>query len=230
MYKKKVTAVVPTRKGSQRVKSKNTRDFLDTTILELKLKVLKQVKGIDEIVVNTDCPVSIEIAKKNGVTVYKRDDFYASSDITNNLHWKHIAEVTDTDVLLLAQTTSPLIKAKTYEDAIEKFLNNNNEFDSINSVTMEKKFLWQDNKPLNYDINVTPKSQDLPDIVSLNFAITIIDKEDMFNNENVVGITPMFIELDKTESIDIDDMLDFEFAEFMFSKLGFDYLLDNSDK
>lgn len=222
MYKKKVTAVVPVRKGSQRVVSKNTRAFFDTTLLDLKLLVLKQVKGIDEIIVNTDCPVSIEIAKKHGVAVYIRDDFYASSDITNNLHWKHIAETTNTDVLLLAQATSPLIKIKTYESAIEEFLNLENKFDSINSVSLEKKFLWKDGKALNYNPKITPKSQDLPDIVSLNFAITIINKEDMYNNENVIGKNPNFIVLDKIESIDIDDTIDFEFAEFMYSKLGFD--------
>lgn len=225
MYKQRVVAVIPTRKGSQRVKSKNTRTFVDTTLLDLKLKVLKYVKGIDEIIVNTDCPISIEIAEKHGVKIYKRDDYYASSDVTNNIHWKHIAEVTDADILLLAQATSPLIKVKTYEDAIEDFLNADDNIDSINSVSLEKKFLWQNNMALNYNSEITPKSQDLPDIVSLNFAITIISKNNMFNNENVVGKKPKFIILDKIESIDIDDMLDFEFAEFMYSKLGFDYFL-----
>ena len=29
--------------------------------------------------------------------------------------------------------------------------------DSINSVSTEKKFLWQNGSPINYDIEVTPK-------------------------------------------------------------------------
>ena len=216
MYKNKITALVPTRKGSQRVKSKNTRSFANTTLLDLKLEVLKHVKGIDEIIVNTDCEMSMEIAKKHGIKIHKRESYYASSDVTNNLHWKHLAEVTNAENILLAQTTSPLINISTYEKAIQMFLNN--KYDSINSVSLEKKFLWQNGKPINYNISETPKSQDLPDIYSLNFAITLISKKDMFEMENVVGKNPKFITLDKVESVDIDDMIDFEFAEFLYIK------------
>lgn len=220
----KVTAVVPTRKGSERVIAKNTREFFDTNLLELKFRVLQQVKGIDEIILNTDCEISIEIAKKYGIKVHVRDPLFASSHITNNLHWKHLAETTDSDIILLAQTTSPLIKVSTYEKAITEFTHSNS-IDSINSVSLEKKFLWKDNEPINYDRKLTPKSQDLPEIVSLNFGITLIAKENMFKYESVIGQNPKFVILDKIESIDIDDMIDFEFAEFMYSKLGHDWLL-----
>ena len=40
---------------------------------------------------------------------------------------------------------------------------------SINSVSAEKKFLWENGIPINYKSSQTPKSQDLPEIVSLNF-------------------------------------------------------------
>ncbi len=225
MSNKIITAVVPVRKGSQRVLSKNTRKFANTTLLDLKLQVLKKVKGIDRIIVNTDCEISMEIAKKHNIEIYAREDYYASSNVTNDIHWKHIAEVTDTDILLMAQTTSPLIKVSTYEAAIKDYIDSLNIFDSINSVSHEKKFLWLDGKPLNYNIEKTPKSQDLPEIVSLNFAITIIDKSLMYKKGNVVGEHPKFLLLDKIESIDIDDMIDFEFAEFLYKKLGYDWLI-----
>lgn len=226
MSKKIITAVVPVRKGSQRVISKNTRPFAGTTLLDLKLSVLKKVKEIDKIIVNTDCEISMEIANKYNVLIHEREDYYASSNVTNDIHWKHIAEVTDTDILIMAQTTSPLIKVSTYEKSIREYMNNLNRFDSINSVSQEKKFLWLDGKPLNYNIDKTPKSQDLPDIVSLNFAITIINKALMFKRGNVVGENPKFLLLDKIESVDIDDMIDFEFAEFLYTKLGLDFLLN----
>ncbi|MDK2047649.1 cytidylyltransferase domain-containing protein [Aliarcobacter butzleri] len=225
MFKKIITAVVPVRKGSQRVLSKNTRKFADTTLLDLKLQVLKKVKNIDRIIVNTDCEISMEIAKKYNVEIYKREEYFASSNVTNDVHWKHIAEVTDTDILLMAQTTSPLIKVSTYEKAINDYISSLDLFDSINSVSKEKKFLWLDGRPLNYNIDKTPKSQDLPEIVSLNFAITIIDKSLMYHNGNVVGEHPKFLLLDKIESVDIDDMIDFEFAEFLYKKLGYDWLI-----
>ena len=229
MSKKIITAVVPVRKGSQRVLSKNTRKFADTTLLDLKLQILKKVKNINRIIVNTDCEISMEIARKYDVEIYKREEYYASSNVTNDIHWKHIAEVTNTDILLMAQTTSPLIKVSTYENAIKDYINSLNVFDSINSVSHEKKFLWLNGKPLNYKIEKTPKSQDLPEIVSLNFAITIIDKSLMYKKGNVVGEKPRFYILDKIESVDIDDMLDFEFAEFLYKKLGFSWICDKEE-
>ena len=80
-------------------------------------------------------------------------------------------------------------------------------------------------KPINYKINQTPKSQDLPNIVSLNFAITIIKKQIMIKRKNVIGFNPSFFELDKVESLDIDDLIDFNIAELMYQKLGIKWLL-----
>ena len=92
-------------------------------------------------------------------------------------------------------------------------------------MSVEKKFLWKDMNPINYDINVTPKSQDLPNIVSLNFAITIIYKEIMIKRKNVVGYSPSFFELDKVVALDIDDMIDFKVAELMYQELGIKWLM-----
>lgn len=222
---KKIVAVVPVRKGSQRVLSKNTRSFADTTLLDLKLEVLKHVKGISQIIVNTDCDIAMSIAKNHGVGIYKREDFFASSAVTNDVHWRHIAEVTDTDVLMMAQTTSPMVRVSSYEQALNSYIESNGQFGSINSVSALKRFLWLDGKPINYDINRTPKSQDLPDIVSLNFAITIIAKHTMFTKRNVIAENPKFVTLDNVESIDVDDQLDFEFAEFAYKKYGMSWLL-----
>ena len=87
-----------------------------------------------------------------------------------------------------------------------------------------KNFLWKDGKPINYDIDITPKSQDLPNIVSLNFAITVISKQTMMERNNVVGYRPKFYELDKVESLDIDDLIDFKIAELMYLELGKEWL------
>lgn len=215
---KKIIAMVPVRKGSQRVISKNTRDFGDTNLLELKLNVLKKVKGIDEIIVTTDCEKCMKIAEKNGVRIHKRDEFHSGSVVTNDQHWYHIAEITPGDIVFMAQVTSPMVKVSTYQKAIDRILVDDG-IDSIVSVSPEKKFLWENNKPINYDINTTPKSQDLPNIFSLNFAISMIYKDAMLNRKNVVGNKPYFLYLDKIESVDIDDNFDFEFAEYLYKKL-----------
>jgi CMP-N,N'-diacetyllegionaminic acid synthase len=123
---------------------------------------------------------------------------------------------------MIAQVTSPFVKISTYNDAISLFMNSN--YDSVNSVNLEKKFLWLDGKPINYPYNATPKSQDLPEIMSLNFGITIVKKDEVLKKANLVLDNHKFIILDKIQSIDIDDQTDFEIAEIIFEKFGMNYI------
>ena len=67
-----ITAVIPVREGSTRVKNKNIRQFAGTTLLENKIKQLKDTKGIDEIIVSSDSEIMLEIARSNGVTAKKK--------------------------------------------------------------------------------------------------------------------------------------------------------------
>lgn len=224
LLENKIIAMVPVRAGSTRVLNKNTRKFADTSLLDLKLKVLKKVQGITQIIVSTDCEIAAEIANKQNVKIQWRNNYYAGSNITNDQHWLHIAKTTPGDIVFLAQVTSPLLRVSSIQNALNFYLNSNIH-DSLNSVTVEKKFLWKDMKPINYNINQTPKSQDLPNIVSLNFAITIIKKQVMIKRKNVIGFNPSFFELDKVESLDIDDLIDFNIAELMYQKLGIKWLL-----
>lgn len=61
----KVTAVIPIRKGSQRVRDKNLRPFAGTNLMELKIKTLLRVPEIDEIIVNTNSDDAIAIVNKS---------------------------------------------------------------------------------------------------------------------------------------------------------------------
>ena len=223
--KNNIIAMVPVRAGSTRVPNKNTRKFANTSLLELKLKVLKNVSGITQIIVSTDCDIAAEIAHKQNIKVQRRSKYYAGSDVTNDQHWLHIAKTTPGDIVFLAQVTSPLLRVSSIQKALNTFLNSGSN-DSLNSVSVEKKFLWKDMNPINYDINVTPKSQDLPNIVSLNFAITIIHKQAMIKRKNVIGYRPSFFELYKVEALDVDDLVDFKIAELMYQELGNKWLMN----
>ena len=225
ILKNNIIAMVPVRAGSTRVPNKNTRKFANTNLLELKLKVLKNVSEINQIIVSTDCDIAAEIAYKQSIKVQWRSKYYAGSEVTNDQHWLHIAKTTPGDIVFLAQVTSPLLRVSSIQKALNTFSNSGSN-DSLNSVSVEKKFLWKDMNPINYDINVTPKSQDLPNIVSLNFAITIIHKQAMIKRKNVIGYRPYFFELDKVEALDIDDLFDFKVAELMYQELGNKWLMN----
>ena len=218
---KKLVAVIPVRKGSQRVKNKNFREFGGKNLLIHKLDLLKQVDGIDEIIVNTDSDEAISISKKLNVKHFKREDYFASSECKNSDFWKNIAETTDSEFIMFTNCTSPLIKLNTYQKIISQFKNfSNNDYDSINTVTEIKEFLFKDNKPINFEINEAPNSQNLPEIVKLNFAINIISTKQMFSRKSLIGINPYLYKLDENEGFDINSEFEFSFAEFLFNKIN----------
>ena len=67
-----ITAVVPVREGSRRLKNKNVAPFAGTNLLINKLNQLKQVKEIETIVVSSDSDKMLEMAVSQGVKTHKR--------------------------------------------------------------------------------------------------------------------------------------------------------------
>ena len=216
----RLVAVVPVRQGSGRVKNKNFKPFGGQCLLTIKLAALKQVPGIDEIVVNTDSELAIDIAREYGVSHFRRAPYYASSECTNSEHWRNLAETTEADYVMHTLCTSPLISIETYLLVLEKFKVDvlSGAHDSLNTVRRVKEFLWLDGNPINYKIGESPNSQNLPDIVALTFGISIISREAMRRRSNVVGSHPLFYPLDEIEAVDIDTDLDFAFAEFLYGR------------
>jgi N-acylneuraminate cytidylyltransferase len=78
--------------------------------------------------------------------------------------------------------------------------------------------MYLDGKALNYDPKNQPRSQDLPNIVAINFAISIISKTNMVKYRNVVGLTPFLFDISEFEAIDIDNQVDFDIAEILFKR------------
>lgn len=75
---KKLTAIIPVRAGSQRVKNKNFKKFANTSLLEIKIKLLKKIKDIDEIIVSSDSLRILDFAKKLRVKTHVREKYFAS--------------------------------------------------------------------------------------------------------------------------------------------------------
>jgi N-acylneuraminate cytidylyltransferase len=132
--------------------------------------------------------------------------------------YQNMAENFDGDIVMYSNVTNPLVNTESYINGIKTFYEISGKFDSLNSAHLIKEFMFLDNQPINYDLLKQPRSQDLPNIYALNFAFSILTKENMVKYKNVVGHTPYMYELTETESLDIDTEFDFEIAEFLYRK------------
>ena len=214
----KIKALVAVRSGSVRVDNKNIRPFSDSSILEIKLRQLLRIKTLDGIIVNSNDDTMLKIAENLGCETIKRDDFYASNTVSMSDVYKNMAEHCDCDTIVYANVTNPLVKDISIHKAIEQFKGLGDKNDSLNSATILKEFIFKDNLPVNYDLRHQPRSQDLPDYYVLNFAINILSRESMIECKNVIGYKPLLFELPRIEATDIDEIIDFEFAEFVYKR------------
>ena len=215
---KYLSAVITVRKGSQRVKNKNFKKFCGKNLLIHKIEVLKKVKKLDEIIINTDSEEAINIAKKFKINYKVRENYFASSECTNSEFWSNIAENTDSEYMMFTHCTNPLILESTYNNIIEIFEKSKKNYDSFNTVTEVNEFLYMNQKAINFNPSKAPNSQDLKEIVKMNFAINILKTKDMFKRKNLVGDKPFFYKLDPIEGYDINTNIEFEFAEYLFKK------------
>jgi len=215
-----IVALIGVRGGSKRVQNKNGRKFANTNLLTLKIQVLQQVKGISRIVVNSDCQELLSIAAASGAETVLRDPAFATDHVLTSDYYRHIAENCEADVILSPTVTTPMVERESYETGIRTFheLEEQSEsvYDSVTSCRPIKEFLYRDGKPLNYDPERQVRSQDLPNIVALNYGYSIIRRERMIEYKNIVGKRPYFVKLSQIESIDIDTLEDFFIAETLY--------------
>lgn len=218
--KNKITAVIPIRGGSTRCRHKSIRKFGDTTLLELRINILKSVKGIDKIQVNSDSDEVLNIAKSMGVDTFKRDPKYATSETDGRQLYECLSDACTTGIMLIAFTPTPFIGVDDYVDSINLFLDarKNNTFDSLISVKKIKDYMFFENKPVNFKPHKTCKSQDLPNYNAMTFGITIVNTEYVRENHSIWTDKPIFYEVDELKAMDIDTNMDFFICEELYKK------------
>lgn len=211
-------ALIAARSGSIRVENKNIRPFAGSSLLEVKIRQLQRIPALDGVVVNSNDEEILSLAASLGCETVLRDPYYASNTVSMSEVYKNMAEQMDCDIILYANCTNPLIEDDTFTRAIRAYIEGEARFDSLNSAHLIKEFLFKDNLPINYDLRHQPRSQDLPDIAALNFAINILRKEVMIDCKNVVGYRPQLFIIDQTEATDVDNPIDFDFSDFVFRR------------
>lgn len=221
--KKTIKSLIISRKGSQRVPSKNIKPFAGSSLLEIKIQQAKRLEAkglIDGVVVNTNDDTVIEVAKKYNCEIIKRDEYYCTNEISANELHAHLGETFTADIAMFTNTTSPLVKDETLERAIKEYWENveNGPYDSLNACHVVKEFLWLDGKAINYDPDNKPRSQDLPNILSLDSATDIIECKQMIKDRSFVSKNPYLFVVDGFEGKEVDWPEDFEICELLYKK------------
>ena len=226
-------AIIPARSGSKGLKDKNIRLLCGKPLLAYSIEAALRSDMFEKVMVSTDSAEYAKIAIEYGAEVPFLRSQEASTDKATT--WSMVAEVINKyrelnqefDSVCVLQPTSPMRDANNIKEAYKVFVEKN-AFSVVSVCEAEHSPLWMNVMPedecLNgfLDGNVFAKGgrQNLGTFYRLNGAIYIckVDKEKRFE-ELLYGEQSFAYKMDRKESIDIDNIEDFELAEYYMQKV-----------
>ena len=173
---KKIVALVPARLGSKRVKAKNLRLIAGKPLIYYIIQTLKQCESFDEVFVNSESELFGQVARRYGVSFYKRPPELATSESMIDEYIHEFLTHVECDVLAVVNPTSPFLTNEEIDRSIDHFLDN--DFDTQLACTDVRTHCFLNGRAINFSTDgLHPRSQDLEPVKALNFAVTVWDSK-----------------------------------------------------
>ena len=222
MYKNKTfLGIIPARGGSKRLPRKNILDLCGKPLISWSIEAALKSKYISKVVVSSDDEEILNISSNFGADIIKRPYELANDTATTFDTVKHtIDNFENYDYIVLLQPTSPLRNEKHIDEAIE--LLEEKQADAIVSVCeMDHSPLWSNTLPKDGNMNnflrdevLNKRSQDLEKYYRVNGAVYICKTDKLLENKSFFLKDNIFAYImDRKSSIDIDEEIDFLFAQ-----------------
>lgn len=226
---KKVLAIIPARGGSKGVPHKNVKSLNGKPLIGWTIEESLKSQYIDKLMVSTEDKDIAKISKDFGSEVpflrpekLALDSTPGIAPILHAVKWFKNRNC-DFDYIMCLQCTSPFRTHLQIDEAIEKLFEK--DADSIISVCeSEITPYWmkkiEDGRLKNFlDEGVFyTRRQDAPKVYRLNGAIYMAKIQVILNIKNWYTENTIPYVMDRMSSVDIDNMLDFKFAEFLMKE------------
>lgn len=224
---KKVLAIIPARGGSKRLPRKNILPLGSKPLIGWTIEAAQNSCYIDDIFISTDDQEIADVAGQWGVTVPELRPEELSTDIATT---KSVLLYTlekygkGSDIVILLQPTSPFRTALHIDEAIES-LNERSAFSIVSVTPCEHPPEWMNKLPENNSMKSFirstegSRSQDLGESFRLNGAIYVFDAHAVLASGDIGYREDTYAyKMSNEYSIDIDNQIDFDMAEFFFYK------------
>jgi len=216
-----IAALVPMRHHSQRVPGKNYRELAGKPLYHHILSTLQNVPELVKIVVDTDSPPIKEGIAESfpKVRVIDRSPNLRADEVSMNRILEYDMSLVQADLYLQTHSTNPLLQAGTISGAIGRFLDGEDRFDSLFSVTRLQTRLYDvEGKALNHNPRELIQTQDLAPVYEENSCVYLFSEASLKSCGHRIGESPCMYEIDSREAWDIDTPLDFEIVDFLMRK------------
>lgn len=219
-------AIIPARSGSKGLKDKNIKILAGKPLMAHSIEAALQSNLFSKVMISTDSEKYAEIARKHGAEApFLRSktlsgDKAGSWDVVLEVLKQYQAMGEKFDTICLLQPTSPLRESEDIVKAYQELEEKN--ADAITSVCeVDHSPLWMTTLDESLSLNEFNKHesnlprQELPQYYRQNGAIYIRkisyngDEISILNSQDYAYI------MDKNRSVDIDDINDFMYAEYL---------------
>lgn len=220
---KKVLALIPARGGSKGIPNKNIIELNHKPLISYSIEAARMSKYIDRVMVSTDSSAIAQVAEKYGAYIpFMRPAVFASDwAATAEAVWYSVTRLKEMqemfDILVLLQPTSPLRTVEDIDNALETFEQNDEKGLVSISEVEESPYLIRtiSNQKMRklIETNSTIRRQDMPLYYKVNGSV-YINRIDELNNHFSFNDNPNYYIMEKSHSVDIDEWVDLEIAEF----------------
>lgn len=235
----KKIAIIPARSGSKGLPNKNILMLLDKPLIAYTIEAAIKSNEFQRVIVSTDSLEYKEISEKYGAEVILRDDYLANDKATSFMVIEDVLKkikIENLDYFMLLQPTSPFRDEKHITDSIKEFEKEYINLDFLVSMTESSKSadlikrIGSDKTLKNYDLDYSNyRRQDGKEYYP-NGAIFIGKVDKYLEKKHFFGEKTLAYFMNKEDSIDIDDRLDFEIAITIATKKKKKILLLNMIK
>ncbi|ATQ68127.1 MULTISPECIES: acylneuraminate cytidylyltransferase family protein [Methylosinus] len=223
-------AFIPCRAGSQRVPHKNTRPLAGFPggLLERKLRQISKSELLAGVVLSTDDPVCMSIARDlapslaKPIEILDRPRELAIAD-TLDAFVAYVPTIMPEGDVVWMHVTSPFFGFEQMDLAVAAYRAAAEKGEaSLMGVTRVQSFLWDEQGCVSHDrsIDKWPQTQDLRCFYEVNSSIFIIDRDVMRRERDRITNDPILHIVDRHCAFDVDWPDDFAFVERVLTLEG----------
>lgn len=224
-----ILGLISARGGSKGIPYKNIKPLNGKPLIAYTIEQARESKCLTRLIVSTDDENIADMAKEYGAEVpFMRPNELAQDHtpgidvVLHAIDWLNANEGYCPDAIMLLQPTSPFRMAADIDNAVAIY-NERNPLSLVSVCIANDNPYWMMSinngilTPLFGHIDHT-RRQDLPKAYKLNGAIYISspamlkERRTFFTENTIPYIMP------RERSMDIDDMLDFHFAEYLLKE------------
>ncbi len=220
-------AIIPARSGSKGLKDKNIIDICGKPLLAYSIEAALKSGLFEKVILSTDSEKYAQIGKSFGAEIMMRGENLSDDKATTFMVIEDILSRLENpcDYFVLLQPTSPLRTEKHIKEAVEQFENHYSDFDFLVSVK-EAEHANVLVKPIEDDLSLKHFDTDFSNYrrqgykdYSPNGAIFIAKPRQYLSQKHFFGENSMAYKMNKFDSVDIDDELDYKFACLLMGEM-----------